>query len=121
MTPDTGEPDLAHVFAYVDANRPLFIDRLIAYVRRPSISAQGIGMGEVAGFLVELLSRLGLETKTAKTPGWPMILARRTDAPGAPTVLLYGHYDVQPPDPLEAWLSPPFEPTIRNGRLYGRG
>jgi acetylornithine deacetylase/succinyl-diaminopimelate desuccinylase-like protein len=113
--------DLSDVFAYIDSQRRAFIDRLVDYVRRPSISAQGLGIGEVAAFLVELLSNVGLAAELIPTAGWPMVLGRRSDAPGAPTVLLYGHYDVQPPDPLEAWLSPPFEPTIRNGRLYGRG
>ena len=113
--------DLSDVFAYVDSRQQQFIDRLIDYVRQPSISAHGLGIAEVADFLVSLLSGLGLETELVPTAGWPMVVARRNDAPGAPTVLLYGHYDVQPPDPLEAWLSPPFEPTIRNGRLYARG
>ena len=64
-------------------------------------------VAEVADFLVSLLSGLELETELVPTAGWPMVVARRNEAPGAPTVLLYGHYDVQPPDPLEAWLSPP--------------
>src|SRR5262245_1836725 len=113
--------DLSDVFAYVEANQEQSIERLIDYVRRPSISAHGLGITEVADFLVSLLSGLGLETELVATAGWPRVLARRSEVPDAPTVLLYGHYDVQPPDPLEAWLSPPFEPTIRNGRLYARG
>lgn len=118
---EASTPDLSAVFAYIDAHRQSFIDRLIDYVRRPSISAHGMGMGEVATFLVELLGGLGLETQTIATPGWPVVLAQWHDAPDKPTVLLYGHYDVQPPDPLEEWVSPPFEPTVRNGRLYARG
>lgn len=115
------ELDLSDVFAYVDDHRDAFLARLIDYVRRPSISAHGIGMGEVATYLLELLSRLGLDAQIMPTAGWPMVLGRRSDAPEAPTVLLYGHYDVQPPDPLDEWISPPFEPTIRDGRLYARG
>ncbi|RIK43582.1 MAG: peptidase M20 [Chloroflexi bacterium] len=118
---DSKAPDLSAIFAHIDARRQSFVDRLIDYVRRPSISAHGVGMDEVAAFLVDLLNGLGLETQTVPTPGWPVVLARWHDAPGKPTVLLYGHYDVQPPDPLEEWVSPPFEPTIRNGRLYARG
>ena len=99
----------------------VFLDRLIAYLRQPSISAHGIGIAEVAGFLVELLSGLGFDTQAVPTAGWPMVLGRRTVSPEAPTVLLYGHYDVQPADPLELWDSPPFEPVIRDDRIYARG
>jgi acetylornithine deacetylase/succinyl-diaminopimelate desuccinylase-like protein len=112
---------LSCVFAYIEQNRLAFIERLMDYLRMPSISAYGEGIGEVAQFLVGWLQRLGFQASLEATPGWPMVLGRRMDAPGKPTVLLYGHYDVQPPDPLDAWGSPPFEPEIRNGRLYARG
>ncbi len=109
------------VFAHIEHNQQPFIDRLLDYVRRPSISAQGVGMEEVADFLLTQLRTLGMDAQLLPTPGWPLVFGRRFDAPGQPTVLLYGHYDVQPPDPLDAWLSPPFEPTIRDGRIYARG
>ncbi|MFN8496310.1 MAG: M20/M25/M40 family metallo-hydrolase [Anaerolineae bacterium] len=112
---------LSNVFDYVDSNQQASIERLIDYVRRPSISAHGVGIAEVAAFLVDLLGGLGMRVEAIPTAGWPMILAERNDAPGKPTVLIYGHYDVQPPDPLDAWVSPPFEPTVRDGRLYARG
>lgn len=115
------QPDLSDVFAYIDANQQKFLARLIDYLRRPSISAHGMGMDEVANYLAALLSGLGMQARLVPTAGWPMVLARREDASGAPTVLLYGHYDVQPPDPIEAWVSPPFEPTVRDGRIYARG
>jgi acetylornithine deacetylase/succinyl-diaminopimelate desuccinylase-like protein len=117
MSPAT----LTDLFEYVDLHHQQFIERLIDYVRHPSISAHGLGMGEVADFLVTYLKQLGLDARLMPTPGWPMVLAHGPSVSNAPTVLLYGHYDVQPPDPLEAWTSPPFEPTIRNGRLYARG
>src|SRR5205085_1434374 len=60
-------------------------------------------------------------TELVPTKGHPMVVARHQKAPGKPTVLLYGHYDVQPPDPLDKWVSPPFEPAIRDGRVYARG
>ncbi|MBE0681897.1 MAG: M20/M25/M40 family metallo-hydrolase [Anaerolineales bacterium] len=113
--------NLQSVFEYVEKNRENFIDRLCNYLRMPSISAHGEGIAETGQFLSEWLKGLGLETELIPTAGWPVVCGRRKDAPGKPTVILYGHYDVQPPDPLEAWISPPFEPTIRNGRLYARG
>src|SRR4051794_40658291 len=99
-TPHSGAADLAHVFAYIDKHRDTSIERLLDYLRRPSISAHGLGMAEVAAYLVEMLNRLGLAGRILPTDGWPMVLGQRMDAPGAPTVLLYGHYDVQPPEPL---------------------
>jgi len=115
------QPDLSAVFAYIEQNRESFINRLIEYLRHPSISAYGEGMGEVADYLSGWLNQLGLNARQIPTPGWPMVMGQQIQSPGKLTVLLYGHYDVQPPDPLEAWVSPPFEPTIRNGRLYARG
>ncbi|MEZ4868372.1 MAG: M20/M25/M40 family metallo-hydrolase [Caldilineaceae bacterium] len=109
------------VFDYIDHHRNRFIERLLDYVRQPSISAHGIGIAEVADLLLNHLQTLGMEAQLLPTAGWPMVLGRRFDAPGKPTVLLYGHYDVQPPDPLEEWISPPFEPAIRDGRIYARG
>lgn len=116
-----GSLNLTDVFSYVDHHHQEFLERLIDYVRRPSISAYGEGIGEVAEYIAGVMIRLGLQTRIVPTAGWPMIVGQRMNVPGAPTVLLYGHYDVQPPDPLDAWISPPFEPTIRDGRLYARG
>lgn len=121
MTPEEQSFDLPTIFDYIEKNRSAFIDRLCSYLRMPSISAHGIGIAEVGQYLSEWLTGLGLETQLIPTDGWPVVFGKRNDAPGKPTVILYGHYDVQPPDPLEAWVSPPFEPTIRNGRLYARG
>jgi len=119
--PTTQKPDLSPVFTHIDANQDDYIQRLMDYVRHPSISAQDIGVAEMAQLVVRMLTEVGLETRLIPTAGYPMVLGRWDKSPGAPTVLLYGHYDVQPPDPLEAWASPPFEPTIRDGRIYARG
>ena len=97
---------LAAVFEHIETNRGAFLDRLVAYLRHPSISAQNIGIAEVGALLVDMLTDIGLETKLVPTVGHPMVVARWEKAPGKPTVLLYGHYDVQPPDPLDKWLSP---------------
>jgi acetylornithine deacetylase/succinyl-diaminopimelate desuccinylase-like protein len=113
--------DLQPVFDYIDGRRDSYLERLMAYLRMPSISAYGEGIDEVAHFLVRWLERLGLAARLELTGGWPVVVGRRADAPGATTMLLYGHYDVQPPDPLEEWISPPFDPQVRDGRLYARG
>jgi len=113
--------EMEKLFAHIEENRDVFIARVMDYVRHPSISAHNLGIGEVAAMLVEMLTGLGMEAGTVTTKNHPMVLGRRDVSPDKPTVLLYGHYDVQPPDPLELWESPPFEPTIRNGRIYARG
>jgi acetylornithine deacetylase/succinyl-diaminopimelate desuccinylase-like protein len=117
----TAGPRLDDVFAHIDANRASFVERLAGWVRTPSVSATGQGMPEAAGHARDLVAAAGLEATVAGTAGWPLVLGHRAGPPGAPTVLVYGHYDVQPPDPLDAWASPPFEPEVRDGRLYGRG
>ncbi|MFL5626086.1 MAG: M20/M25/M40 family metallo-hydrolase [Ktedonobacteraceae bacterium] len=114
-------PNLKDIFAYVDEHAQTFLARLIDYLRRPSISAYGEGIGEVAEYIAGVMRQMGLTVRIIPTSGWPMVFGEYTAQPGATTVLLYGHYDVQPPDPLEAWTSPPFEPAIRDGRLYARG
>ncbi len=115
------DSDLQKVFDHVEASRDEFITRVMDYVRHPSISAHNLGIREVAAMLVDILKGLGMEVETVPTQNHPMVLGRRHVSPEKPTVLLYGHYDVQPPDPLELWESPPFNPTVRNGRIYARG
>lgn len=113
--------DLNQVFTYVDQHEERFLARLIDYLRRPSISAYGEGIGEVAAYIADVMRQLRLRVQILPTAGWPMVFGEHIMSSEAPTVLLYGHYDVQPPDPLESWVTPPFEPSVRDGRLYARG
>ncbi|NCF49544.1 MAG: M20/M25/M40 family metallo-hydrolase, partial [Bacteroidetes bacterium] len=119
--PDIPDAKLEAVFSHIDTQSDSFITRLMDYVRHPSISAQDIGIREVSALLVEILTGLGMEAEAVATSGHPMVLGRRGNDPDKLTVLLYGHYDVQPPEPLELWKSPPFEPEIRDGRIWARG
>ena len=121
VSPGASPAGLDQVFDHIAANEESFIARVMDYVRHPSISAHNIGIREVAAMLVDMLGGLGFEAEAIPTANHPMVLARWERKPGAPTVLLYGHYDVQPPDPLDLWVSPPFEPTIRDGRIWARG
>src|SRR5687767_8133574 len=98
--------DLDDVFAYLDSRREEHLERLFDYLRRPSISAHGLGIAEVAEHARGLLERAGLSARVVPTGGGPMVLGQRTERAEGPTVLIYGHYDVQPPDPLELWTSP---------------
>jgi acetylornithine deacetylase/succinyl-diaminopimelate desuccinylase-like protein len=94
---------------------------LFRLIAQPSISAQNVGVRECADLFVALLQAAGFTARLMPTPAHPVVFAEWLGAPERPTVLIYGHYDVQPPDPLDEWLSPPFEPTIRDGKLFGRG
>lgn len=109
------------IFTYIDAHHDAFVDELCALVRQPSISTQDLGVDECARLLVDTMTRSGLDARLVPTAGKPVVFGQRLVDPALPTVLVYGHYDVQPVDPLEAWASPPFEPEIRDGRVYGRG
>ncbi len=100
-------------------------DDLFAFLRIPSVSARSEHKADVASAAAWVhahLERIGFTTETLPTPGHPVVLGEWRKAPaGAPTVLIYGHYDVQPPEPLELWTSPAFEPAIRDGNIYARG
>ena len=112
------------VDAYLDAHRGNFEAQLKALLRIPSVSAQPAHDADTrlaAEFVRNDLRANGFAAELIDTAGHPIVYAERLDAPGKPTLLVYGHYDVQPPEPLEPWLSPPFEPTERDGNLYARG
>lgn len=115
----------AAVEDYLAAHADEAIGELEALCRLPSVStdpAFASGIRAAANFMADALSRSGFPTvELIETDGHPLIFAEAPHRPGAPTILIYGHYDVQPPDPLDKWVSPPFEPTIRNDRLYARG
>jgi acetylornithine deacetylase/succinyl-diaminopimelate desuccinylase-like protein len=98
---------------------------LCDFLRIPSVSARSEHNADVrraAEFVHAALASIGLEVELVPTPGHPIVLGEwRKAGPSAPTYLVYGHYDVQPAEPLDLWLSPPFEPTVRDGKLYARG
>jgi acetylornithine deacetylase/succinyl-diaminopimelate desuccinylase-like protein len=113
------------VDAYIQKNEPRFLEELLDFLRIPSISTLPEHKKDVtraAQFVADSLRRAGMENvEVIQTSKHPLVYADWLHAPGKPTVLCYGHYDVQPPDPLELWESPPFEPSIRDGNIYGRG
>ncbi|MEX2182464.1 MAG: dipeptidase [Gemmatimonadaceae bacterium] len=121
-TPVQLAPALA---AWLDANDQRLHDELFDFLRIPSVSARSEHTPDVrraASWLHERLARIGFTVETLDTPGHPVVLAEWRKAPaGAPTVLVYGHYDVQPAEPLELWTTPAFEPTIRDGKIFARG
>ncbi len=109
------------VYRYIDENRDRFLDELFLLLKQPSISAHNQGVKECAQLLQRQMEQIGVPARILPTAGHPVVFGEIKANAGARTVLIYGHYDVQPPEPLELWLSPPFEPTIREGRIYGRG
>src|SRR5258708_14607499 len=116
---------MERVLAFIDEHRADFVKRLDAWVRIPAISADPAhkaDMAKNAKFLEEEIRALGPDrVEIWETPGHPAVFAEWMHAPGAPTLLIYGHHDVQPVEPLSEWISPPFEPAIREGRMWGRG
>ncbi len=113
------------VIDFINVNRERYLEELKAFLAIPSISALPQHAGDVkhcADWCADEMRRIGMQNvKLVETPGNPVVYGDWLGAPGAPTILFYGHYDVQPVDPLELWESPPFEATIRDGEIYARG
>ncbi|MGB0839758.1 MAG: dipeptidase [Chitinophagales bacterium] len=111
--------------AYFEANKDRFLEELFDLLRIPSISADSAYKEEVAKtavFVSKKLKAAGADAvEICETGGHPIVYGEKIIDASLPTVLVYGHYDVQPPDPLDLWVSPPFEPEIRNERIYARG
>ena len=100
------------------------VSTLLEFLRFPSISTDPAHRADVAScadWLVALLTASGLKATLHPTAGHPIVVARNVHQPGRRTVMIYGHYDVQPVDPLELWASPPFEPRIENDIVFARG
>ncbi|MEV3223442.1 dipeptidase [Paenibacillus larvae] len=114
-----------HLHQYMVQHQERHLEELKQFLRIPSISAVSLHKPDIeacAQWLASSLKTAGMEhVQIMPTEGHPIVYADWLHAPGQPTVLVYGHYDVQPAEPLEAWLNPPFEPEVRGGKLYARG
>ena len=110
---------------YVEANKDRFLDELFELLRFPSVSADPQfkeGVLNTAEFVAQKLKAAGADNvEICPTAGYPIVYGEKMIDPALPTVLVYGHYDVQPADPIELWDTPPFEPTVRDGKIYARG
>lgn len=115
-------PDpLAQVTRLVDERRDAYLARLVEYVRMPSVSAMDWGVAETGAHIRDTLRAGGFDARLHETAGQPVVVAHRGGVRDRPHLVIYGHYDVQPPGEDALWDSPPFEPEVRDGRLYGRG
>ncbi len=100
------------------------LNDLLDFLRFPSISTQSehaVDLRNCAEWLKQKIESLGMTAEVKETGGHPVVIGRTPYDPAKRTLLIYGHYDVQPPEPLELWETPPFEPSIRNERIYARG
>lgn len=112
------------ILAYLEQNQTRFIKELCDYVRFPSVSAQPAhkeDMIHAANWLAERACAAGLQARLEPTAGNPVVMATTGRRKGKPHYVVYGHYDVQPPEPFDLWKTPPFEPTLRDGKIFARG
>ncbi|ACB84577.1 M20/M25/M40 family metallo-hydrolase [Natranaerobius thermophilus] len=112
---------ISQVFSHIEDNKEKYLDELKKLVKQPSISTKNQGITECAKMIQKLMKETGITTKLIPTSGHPIIYGELITSESAPTIIFYGHYDVQPPEPYELWHTEPFEPEVKNQRLYGRG
>ncbi len=116
---------MEQVLSYLESNKERYLSELKEFLAIPSVSTNPENKSDVqhcARWVADHMTKIGLQNvQVISTPGHPVVYGDWLHAPDAPTVLLYGHYDVQPPEPLDLWTSPPFEGTVRDGNLYARG
>jgi acetylornithine deacetylase/succinyl-diaminopimelate desuccinylase-like protein len=116
---------MSHIKDYVEVNKQRFLDELFELLRFPSVSADSKYKEDVlktADYIAEKLKSAGADkVEVCPTAGNPIVYGEKIVDSSQPTVLVYGHYDVQPPEPLELWHTPPFEPTVRDGKIFARG
>src|ERR1700746_3648015 len=114
-----------NVIDFINVNRDKYLDELKGLLAIPSISAlpeHGPDVRRCAEWCADEMRRIGLQNvRLIDTPGFPVVYGDWLGHPGAPTIVFYGHYDVQPVDPLDLWQSPPFEATVRDGEIFARG
>ncbi|MEZ0395890.1 MAG: M20/M25/M40 family metallo-hydrolase [Anaerolineales bacterium] len=113
-------PDAQKIDAFLDSHLDDSIAELCRFVAQPSVGAQNWGIQECAALTAEMLRARGFRAEIIPTAGAPVVFGERKGRSDK-TILFYNHYDVQPPEPLELWETPPFEPSLRDGKLYGRG
>jgi acetylornithine deacetylase/succinyl-diaminopimelate desuccinylase-like protein len=113
-------PDFKKIDSYLETNLDQSIEELSKLVSQPSVAAQNWGLQECAALVAEMLQKRGFKATIMPTGGAPVIYAERKGKSNK-TLLIYNHYDVQPPEPLELWETPAFEPSLRDGKLFGRG
>ena len=106
---------------YIEQNLERYLDELSALCAQPSVSAQNLGIQETAEFVKEMLDARGFETRIIPLSGGHPVVYAETAGATDSTIIFYNHYDVQPPEPLDLWDTPPFEPSIRDGKMYARG
>ena len=111
--------------SFVSREQSRLLGELSGFLAIPSVSAlpdHAADCRRAAEWLRDELISLGCQkVQLIEGQGHPVVWAESPEVPGRPTLLIYGHYDVQPPDPIDEWVSPPFDPTVREGRLYARG
>jgi len=112
---------LNNIVKYLGQNEEKHLNLLFDVIRQKSISATGEGVDKCADLIVSIMKGLGIRARKIDTEGLPVVYGEIMANPDALTILIYGHYDVQPAEPLEEWLSDPFEPTIRDGKIFARG